>query len=136
MQRLLYVSESRIDETESRSVVSQIVAHAQVKNAQLGLTGALIFTGDHFAQVLEGSPDAIQIVMAYIHNDPRHANVVIADMTPINSRAFPDWQMAYQGPSQFVSRHVARLLHVTSKSERERLAEWITDLAREFTATV
>ena len=52
MQRLLYVSESRIDEADAQSVVSQIVAHAQLKNAQLGLTGALIFTGEHFAQVL------------------------------------------------------------------------------------
>lgn len=133
MQRLLYVSESRIEATQAQCAIDKIVESAQVKNCQLGITGALIFTGRHFAQVLEGSPEAIHMLMAYIYNDPRHGNVVVMDKSPINSRRFPDWQMAYHGPSQFVSRHVKRLLQVTTQSEQQRAVEWITDLAHEFT---
>lgn len=134
MHRLLYVSESRIDDVDARSAVSRIVEQAQINNALSGLTGALIFTGQHFAQVLEGPQEAIQTVMAYIHTDKRHSNVVVVDKSPITRRLFADWQMAYHGPSQFVSRHVTRLLHATSQSERQRATEWLTELAREFTA--
>lgn len=75
------------------------------------------------------------MLMAYIHNDPRHRNVKVVDTTPISSRQFPDWQMAYQGPSQFVSRHVARLLHASDPSEQRRAAAWLTELAFEFSKT-
>lgn len=135
MQRLLYVSESRIKEADAQAVVSQIVAHAQVKNARHGLTGALIFTGEHFAQVLEGCQEAIDTVMTYIMTDPRHGAVTIVDRSAVSARIFAQWQMAYQAPSQFVSRHVTRLLHATSQSEKQRAAEWLTELTREFRAS-
>ncbi|WP_411290755.1 BLUF domain-containing protein [Sphingorhabdus sp.] len=134
MYRLLYVSESRIEEADAQSVVSRIVEHAQINNALSGLTGALIFTGQHFAQVLEGPREAIHTVMACIQTDKRHSNVVVVDETPITGRLLADWQMAYCGPSQFVSRHVTRLLHATSQSERQRATDWLTELARQFTA--
>ena len=135
MQRLLYISKSRIADADKQSAVSQTVEHAQINNARLGITGALLFTGLYFAQVLEGSSEAIQTLMADIKTDTRHGKVVVVDESPITERLFPDWQMAYQGPSQFVSRKVERLLHTTSPAERQRAAEWLTDLAREFTAT-
>lgn len=134
MQRLLYISKSRIADADKKSAVSQIVAHAQINNARLGITGALLFTGLYFAQVLEGSTEAIQTLMADIKTDTRHGKVVVVDEFPITERLFPDWQMAYQGPSKFVSRRVERLLHTTSPSERQRTADWLTELAREFTA--
>ena len=133
MQRLLYVSDSRIEAADVQSAVLQIVVNAQVKNIELGITGALIFTGEHFAQVLEGPQEAIDTLMAYINADPRHGNLVVVDRSSITRRRFPDWQMAYQGPSPFVSRHVARLMHATSQSEQRRAAaDWVIELAREF----
>ena len=132
MQRLIYVSESRIEHTDVDSELAKIVDYSQVKNVQLGITGALLFTGKHFAQVLEGPPEAIHILMAFIYNDPRHTNISVVDRSPITDRRFADWQMAYQGPSQFVSRHVARLMDATSQSQRQRAVDWITDLAYEF----
>jgi hypothetical protein len=132
MHRLLYVSESHIEQSHVQSTVANIVAHSQVKNKQLGVTGALLFTGKHFAQILEGSPEAIDMLMAYIYSDTRHGKIVVIDKSPITRRRFADWQMAYHGPSQFVSRHVAKLLHPSSRSEQRRAVEWITDLAHEF----
>lgn len=132
MQRLLYISESRIAEADAKSVVSQIVERAQIKNARLGLTGALLFTDKYFVQVLEGSHEAIHTLMAYIHTDSRHGNITVVDKSTINDRLFPDWHMAYHGPSRFVSRRVERLLHATSQSEQRRASDWLTDLAWEF----
>lgn len=134
MERVLYVSESRLDPLNLDSGVSQIVGAAQTRNAELALTGALLFTGTHFAQILEGSAESIAQLMSSLHDDSRHANIVIVDRLPIEVRQFPDWKMAYFGPSQFVSRHVLRLLNQTTRSERQRATEWLTQLAHEFSS--
>ena len=132
MQRLLYVSECRINEAVTEAVVAHIVADAQKRNADLGVTGALIFTGTHFAQVLEGCKKAIDELMISIHNDTRHGTVLVVEQSPITERQFSQWAMAYKGPAQFVSRHVTRLHHTTSETERQRTTNWLIELAREF----
>ena len=132
MERLLYVSKSKIKVTDVHAVVSHIVAKAAEWNVDHNLTGALIFTGTHFAQVLEGCQKDIDEVMVIIRNDPRHGSISVIDRSPISERQFPRWAMAYQGPSQFVSRHVTRLLHATSGSEQQRATQWLIQLAHEF----
>jgi len=132
MERLLYISESGLEPSKATPSVSQIIADAQVRNSHLAVTGALLFTGTHFAQILEGPRESIAQLMSSIQDDSRHGNIVIVDHSPIEARRFPDWKMAYRGPSQFVSRHVVRLLHSTSQSEQRRATEWLTELAHEF----
>ena len=132
MERLLYISESSLEPWEATPSVSQIVADAQVRNSEFEITGALLFTGTHFAQILEGPRGSFEQLMSSIQNDSRHRNIVIVDHSPIVARRFPDWKMAYRGPSQFVSRHVVRLLHSPSQSEQRRATEWLTELAHEF----
>lgn len=135
MQRLLYISESFITQAEANATAAEIVMSSRIRNKQFDVTGALIFTHHHFAQVLEGPPDALTKVMASIQRDQRHRNIVVIDTSSITHRQFSDLQMAYEGPSQFVSRHVTRLLQTTSYSERAHAAEWLTELARLFIIT-
>ncbi len=132
MRRLVYVSESKIDAKNADKPIADIVAIAQRRNAPLSVTGALIYTGTYFAQVLEGRQKAIDELMSSIYNDDRHEAVWIIDQSPIITRQFPHWTMAYQGPSQFVSDHLARLFHATSETERQRATNWLIDLACEF----
>ena len=132
MERLLYVSKSKINVADVHAVVSHIVAKAREWNIDHNLTGALIFTGTHFAQVLEGSQKDLDDVMVIIKNDPKHEEVSVINRSPITERQFPRWAMAYQGPSQFVSRHVTRLLHATSGLEQRRATDWLIQLAHEF----
>ena len=132
LERLLYISESRIESLQTWPIVAEIIAGAQVRNEELGLTGALLFTGTYFAQILEGPTASITRLMRSLGNDIRHTNIVIVDRSFITGRKFSDWKMAYHGPSQFVSRHVARLLNSPSQSEHQRATEWLTELAHEF----
>lgn len=131
---LLYVSRATIAPAQAATSVKNIVETATARNPGLGLTGALLFTGEYFAQVLEGSEASIDFLMADICRDPRHEQLMIADRGPIAERRFPDWSMAYFGPSQFVSRHVTRLLGDCSLSERDRASGWLADLMWQFTA--
>lgn len=132
MERLLYVSKSKIKEADVHAVVSHIVAKAEEWNIDHNLTGALFFTGTHFAQVLEGRQKDIDEVMVMITNDPRHGPIWVMNRSPITERLFPHWAMAYQGPSQYVSRHVTGLLHATSGSDQQRATDCLIELAHEF----
>jgi hypothetical protein len=132
---LLYVSRSTIAPESAQAAVSEIVAASLVRNPLLGLTGALLFTGTHFAQVLEGGADSIDTLLDCLRVDPRHAALVVVDRSGIPARRFARWSMAYFGPSQFVSRHVTRLLSDPSPSEQRRGAEWLTALMAEFATT-
>ena len=59
IERILYISESQLSQSEAPSMVADIVAGSLVKNAALDLTGALFFTGIYFAQILEGPSYAL-----------------------------------------------------------------------------
>jgi len=134
LSSLLYISRSKIPLPDAVAGVHDIVATALSRNPTLGITGALLFTGDHFAQVLEGDGGSIEILMADICRDPRHDKIAIVHQGRLAKRRFADWSLAYMGPSQFVSRHVTRLLNEPSPAQQRRAAGWLNELLWEFAA--
>lgn len=132
MESLLYISESRIEDGHVGSELKSILARAHAFNPKAGITGALVFTGTHFAQVIEGEGVAISDLIKSIICDKRHAEVMIVIREPLTERRFPDWGMAYNGPSLFVSRHVTRLLNESSTARHSRAADWLAQLIEEF----
>lgn len=75
--------------------VDSILSSARINNPLDGITGVLIFNGDAFMQIIEGSEAAIDHLTARLTADPRHSNMSIRDQRAIEARAFPDWSMAY-----------------------------------------
>ncbi len=130
---LLYVSRSTLSPDTAADAVRAIVATSRTRNPRLGLTGALLFTGEHFAQVLEGPAGTVDRVMAEIARDPRHREVIVVARDRIAARRFGSWSMAYSGPSQFVALHVTRLLEDPPVLCKGQSAAWLNDLMWEFT---
>lgn len=128
----LYLSRSTASPGSAAGHVDDIVAAARANNPGLGLTGALLFTGDRFAQVLEGTASSIDVMMARVRADTRHDEIIVVACEPIAARRFAAWSMAYSGPSQFVARHVTRLLSEPGTRLQSRSAEWLNDLLWEF----
>lgn len=116
MQQLLFVSRSCIDPAIAGLIVSQIVSAAQKRNAQLGVTGSLIYTGECFAEVLEGPQTAISDLMASINRDPRHRSISVLRQSQLKERKFTNWSMAYHGTSNYISNYVTRLMQPASQS--------------------
>ncbi|MCR9129067.1 MAG: BLUF domain-containing protein [Alphaproteobacteria bacterium] len=94
--RLLYVSTAA--NTLSAPELEAILETAKTRNAALGLTGLLVFTGRHFMQLLEGERDAVEAVFAAICADDRHSSVAKLIAEPAPDRACPEWAMALQTP--------------------------------------
>ena len=109
IDNLLYVSRSTLPPDTSASEIDEILSTARSRNEALGVTGALIFTNDNFAQLLEGPGDAIEQVMASIQRDPRHEDVRIVRTDKDVARRLEGWHMAYDGSSVFIARHVRAL---------------------------
>lgn len=134
LERLIYVSESKIDATDIDIVVENIVTVSQAKNADLEVSGALLFTGTHFAQILEGPTKSIALILSSLRNDPRHHNIIIVARHSILVRMFSGWEMAYHGSSQYVAHHVNRLLRKRTHSDQKWATDRLTQLILEFLA--
>ena len=95
--RVVYVSRSLLPEPDAEAELERILVRAHRGNAALGITGALLFSEDCFAQALEGPPETVEAVFEAIQCDPRHTEVVVLEAAPVPAREFGAWSMAYAG---------------------------------------
>lgn len=101
---LLYVSRALVQGPEGEAAVDAIVRGSLERNLALGVTGALAFTGAHFAQVLEGTRAGVEELMISIHRDPRHTQISVIQEEVIEEARFARWALAYSGPFTFIDR--------------------------------
>ena len=83
---LLYISELS-PETPPTSIADILTQARQVNKAK-GITGLLLFDGEHFIQVLEGSREDVLEAMERIENDHRHCRVKRLHESFIGQRQF------------------------------------------------
>jgi hypothetical protein len=134
---LFYVSRSTMDSPQQAGI-EDIASVARSRNAALDVTGALVFTGTHFAQLLEGPQAAIEELMKAIRSDHRHRDVDVVLNGPVATRRFDGWSMAYSGPSSFVRRRIEPLVGQAaerSAAGRERAAKNMIGLMADFVAS-
>ena len=74
MVRLLYSSVSELNSSNETDEIASIVKASIARNAQMGVTGALIYTGSHFIQALEGDEEQVEELMRSIVADSRHSH--------------------------------------------------------------
>ena len=114
--------------------LDDIVECANSRNARLGVTGALVFTGAHFAQYLEGPQDTLDELLVSIQKDERHQDIRLYEILPVNERRFEGWSLAYAGPSLYVASQIDALLEgrhaPTHASKLLRLMEGFADEKR------
>lgn len=90
LSQVFYVSRCLL--TDIRQV-RQLHQACQANNAKRGLTGLLLFTGEHFAQLLEGPPETLSDLVERIARDPRHTSMRTLSHKPLARRACPQWSM-------------------------------------------
>ena len=101
LYRLVYTSRNLVDggEEEQKAAIAGLLAVSKRNNARVGVTGALLFNGGSFAQVLEGSRAAVEATFERIQRDPRHSDVSVLQCEPVAARGFPNWSMGFVGDS-------------------------------------
>jgi len=91
--------------------LKQILASSIRNNSDRGITGGLIFNRKFFAQVLEGGHAAVTQTFVRINADPRHKDIVLAEMEPVSERLFGAWAMGYAGDTELFKKLCAEHGH-------------------------
>ncbi len=91
LTRLIYASKVAAD--VNRDDLDQIIESACKNNAELGVTGALVFSNKYFLQVLEGGRSEVNTVYHKILADKRHYEPTLLDYSEISQRMFHEWEM-------------------------------------------
>ena len=127
----IYVSKSNMTSAEVADEMEHIVEGARIRNDSLQVTGALLFTGLRFVQLLEGPSASISLLQSSIFRDGRHEDVMTISSHRIDKRAFDKWALAYAGPSRFVTGAVERAI-VQSEHEAHESANVLLRLLAQF----
>jgi hypothetical protein len=100
---LMYCSHGRIgDHERADSAIHDILVSARTNNAREKVTGALLYSMNCFAQILEGPEEAVERIFARLQHDSRHHDIVVLIKAPITERRFPDWSMAFTSAGDVV----------------------------------
>lgn len=133
LRSVLFVSTSLIPPDDERREIDSILAKGTARNASLAVTGSLLFTHKHFAEVLEGEWAVLEDLLGMIRQDPRHCGMRIIDVLQISEPIYTRWAMAYHGPSAYVSRRVAPLISDPSAHIARELRAFMRCMAEDGT---
>lgn len=78
------------------SEVSSIIRSSRTKNFSYGITGVLLFDGQHFCQYIEGEASHVNALIENIRKDSRNVNFkVIYSHAAQGMRKFSNWRAGY-----------------------------------------
>jgi hypothetical protein len=89
---------SRAAKAVDDAEVGRIIEWSQRRNVDRDITGVLVFGSGVFFQWIEGPPTAVKRLIASLHDDPRHYDVVALDQSvEKRERLYPNWEMELVG---------------------------------------
>jgi hypothetical protein len=115
--------------------VAKILTRARANNGRGGITGALLYHGGRFIQILEGADDQVRALFESIASDPQHRSVQKVREKTIGERQFPEWTMGFRDLTDasvkqldgfedfFGRRGKARIEH--ADNEAQQFLEWL-----------
>ncbi len=87
---------SRLSPQSHLGVVKDIWQTSRQRNATLGLTGAVVFDGERFCELLEGPEPDISAVCRDVEDDPRHTGLrVLHASSAVSPRRLAYWCSGY-----------------------------------------
>lgn len=117
MHHIIYLS--RATQELSPQELVNLLLQARRKNEHAGITGALVYGGGQFMQVMEGEETAVQALYEQISSDPRHQFVFKMADKAIAARTFADWSMAFR---ELSPEQTAELQGYVSPGQWEQIA--------------
>lgn len=136
MLSIVYVSAATNPMTDDD--VAAILVEARANNLRNDLTGALLYNGGRFIQIIEGPDEVLRSQYAKIAADPRHRSVQTMSEKRIAHRQFPEWTMGFQplsdaslktleGFDDFFGGRTGRDRLKHADNEAQQLLEWLAE---------
>ena len=113
--------------------IDRILATARRRNAEVSVTGAMLFNEDWFVQLLEGDKGAVHATFDRIAADTRHEEVEILFDRSTADRRFPEWSMAFVGDAEAIRKRFADspLARPSVKMHGEEMVDFMVALAHD-----
>lgn len=134
---LTYISKSCIEYENSVELerhIKQLLAKSRANNVLNKVSGALLYSGGYFAQILEGHPSSVRELFEKIQRDPRHDEVTILLEEPVSIRRFDNWSMALAGIEMEAEGDIAGLFYAPDdmrlREQGALLVEVLEDIMR------
>lgn len=94
MYHLMYVSYAT--KTFTDNDLTELLFKARKNNANLAVTGMLIFRDGNFIQILEGEKKTVKDLYRLIESDKRHNGSIVISDGEIPERQFGNWAMNFR----------------------------------------
>lgn len=137
--RLIYRSHSKIPPGKLDAELGNILRIARTKNAERGITGALLLYDDWFAQTLEGGEGSVRELFDHISKDSRHGSISLCEEGLVGTRVFSRWAMALVSEHGTPDIPLAATAHGTtpaatrqSTPDQERILDLMRDATRGY----
>lgn len=98
-----------------------LLSQARVKNAQLDITGHLIFDGEYFTQWIEGPSASLDALWQSLLKDERHTEIMLISRTPTDERRFGSWTMAFSSYSSLNNFKISGFFPVDQASIQQAI---------------
>ena len=121
LERLVYRSKAT-GEVGSLALFN-LLSQARQKNAELHITGHLIFDGEFFTQWVEGPSSSLDKLWASLQKDDRHQQIILISRTPAETRRFAEWTMAFSSYPSLNSHNMPGFFPVDENSVAERIQD-------------
>ena len=105
----------------SDAEIGEILVTARSNNQRDGLTGALLYHGGRFIQIIEGPDELLLARYARIDADPRHRVTQVVRQQAIGERQFPAWTMGFRPLSDDSITELDGFEDILGRSGRTRL---------------
>ena len=101
--------------------VGAILTQSRANNERHGLTGALLYHGGRFIQILEGPDEMVRARFEIISADPRHRVIQTVREKTIAERQFPQWTMGFRPLSDESIKRLEGFEDIFGRTGRSRL---------------
>jgi hypothetical protein len=131
---IAYISKNAIEGSTAlvQEEIHKILQAAHRNNPEKGITGALLYSGGYFCQVIEGSEEALEELFENIQMDDRHREVAVLHFEPIEERNFANWSMALAGIEDDARFNLDGLLLSKDEIEMKKTGENIVATLEEL----
>lgn len=103
--------------------IADILTASRRNNRRKRITGALLYSDNCFAQVLEGPLNGIESIFEDIECDLRHTDITILYYKPLEVRSFIDWSMAFAPLSATAGFDISGIIDRPSIIVREKVGQ-------------
>ena len=115
--QIIYTSSAT--EALDDAAMRELAMSATYRNAEIGITGMLLFNDGSIMQVLEGDELTVKMLYDVIKEDSRHTGAMVLIERYSETREFSSWSMGYRNVTD--TKNSDAVFNLTRQSLRETL---------------